>query len=135
MIGVLIITHGRFGSELLRTAEDIVGRQSQAAAIDVTSEMGPEGLGQAIELALQSLSGPEGILILVDMLGGTPCNASLLKTKDLKAHVLTGVNLYMALSVFRHRASLDLDALASKSAEDGRRSITLAADLLKKRLS
>ena len=78
---------------------------------------------------------PEGTLILVDMLGGTPCNTALLKTKDLKAEIITGVNLYMILSSFTHRESMDLKTLAAKVAEDGKRAIVLAKDLLMKRLA
>ena len=72
---------------------------------------------------------------MVDMLGGTPCNIALLKTKDKAAEVITGVNLYMILSSFTHRESLDLKALAAKAAEDGRRAIILAKELFMKKLS
>ena len=33
MIAVIVITHGQFGQELLRTAQDIAGRQEAVAAI------------------------------------------------------------------------------------------------------
>ena len=72
---------------------------------------------------------------MVDMLGGTPCNTSLLKTKDLKAEVLTGVNLYMILSSFTNREKMDLKALAAKVTEDGKRAIVSAKDLFMKKLS
>ena len=51
---------------------------------------------------------------------------------DIKAEVITGVNLYMVLSSFTHRAEMDLKALAAKVAEDGRRAIVVAKDLLQK---
>ena len=67
----------------------------------------------------------------MDMLGGTPCNTALLKTKlDLPAEIITGVNLYMILSSFTHRGEMDLKTLAAKVAEDGKRAIVLAKDLL-----
>jgi PTS system mannose-specific IIA component len=134
VIAVIVITHGQFGQELLRTAQDIVGRQESVAALEVTPEMGPEDVSQALEQTLQRLAGPKGALILVDMLGGTPCNTALLKTKNTAAEVLTGVNLYMLLSSFTHRDQMDLQALAAKVAEDGRRAIVSAKDLLMKRL-
>ena len=67
------------------------------------------------------------------MLGGTPCNAAILKTKDATAEVVTGINLYMLISAFTHRSHLDLRALALKAAEDGKRAINLPKDLLIKR--
>ena len=134
MISIILITHGQFGEELLRTAQDIVGRQEAVAALAVTPEMGPENVSQALHEIMTKLASPEGTLILVDMLGGTPCNTALLKSKDISAEVLTGVNLYMILSSFTHRGQMDLKSLSAKVAEDGRRAIVPAKDLLLKRL-
>ena len=135
VIGVIVMTHGQFGQELLRTAQDIVGRQESIAAFAVTPEMGPETVSQELQHVLDRLSTADGALIMVDMLGGTPCNTALLKTKHVPAEVLTGVNLYMILSSFTHRNEMDLKSLAAKVAEDGRRAIVSANDLLMKRLS
>ena len=135
MIAVIVITHGAFGQELLRTAQDMVGRQDNVVAIGVTPDMGAENLGAALDEALSRLNTPEGTLILVDMLGGTPCNTALLKAKDLLAEIVTGVNLYMVLSSFTHRARLDLKALAAKVMEDGRKAVLLPKELLMKKLS
>ena len=135
MIAVIVITHGQFGQELLRTAQDIAGRQENVASLSITPEMGIESVCQALGETIQRFSPAGGTLILVDMLGGTPCNTALLQTKDAPAHVVTGVNLYMLLSSFTHRDAMELPALATKVAEDGKRAIVLAKDLLKKRLT
>jgi PTS system mannose-specific IIA component len=135
MIAVIVITHGQFGQELLRTSQDIAGRQEDVAALSVTPDMGPENVAQALGETIARFPSAEGTLILVDMLGGTPCNTSLLKTKDLRSEIVTGVNLYMLLSSFTHRGAMDLPTLAAKVAEDGKRAIVLAKDLLKKRMS
>jgi len=135
VIAIIVITHGQFGQELLRTAQDIAGRQDKVASLSVTPDMGLDQVSQALGDAMQRLSSADGTLILVDMLGGTPCNTSLLKTKDMPSEIVTGVNLYMLLSSFTHRGDRDLTSLAAKVSEDGRRAIVLAKDLLKKRLS
>ena len=135
MIAVIVITHGQLGQELLRTAQDIVGRQEAVASLSVTPEMGLENVAEALGETLKRLASPEGALVMVDMLGGTPCNTALLKTKDLSVEIVTGVNLYMVLSSFTHREQMDLKTLAGKVAEDGKRAIVLAKDLLMKRLA
>jgi PTS system mannose-specific IIA component len=135
MIAMIVITHGQFGQELLRTAQDIAGRQDGVSALSVTPDMGLDQASQGLADAMQRLSPADGYLILVDMLGGTPCNTSLLKTKDLPCEIVTGVNLYMLLSGFTHRGAMDLNALAAKVAEDGRRAIVLPKDMLKKRMA
>jgi PTS system mannose-specific IIA component len=133
MIGVVVLTHGHFGEELLRTAQEIVGRQEATLAFAVTSETGMDNLARFISQAMTELKTPDGVLFLVDMLGGTPCNTSVLKTKDQNAEIVTGVNLYMLISAFTHRTHLDLRSLALKVAEDGKRAIGLPKDLLVKR--
>ena len=135
MIAIIVITHGQFGQELLRTSQDIAGRQEMVAALSVTPDMGLDQVSNALADAMKRLSPADGYLVLVDMLGGTPCNTSLLKTKDLPCEIVTGVNLYMLLSSFTHRADMTIQALAAKVSEDGRRAIVLAKDLLKKRMS
>jgi len=134
MITVIIVTHGNFGQELLRTAQDIVGRQEAAVALSVAPEMGIENLSTALDEVMRRLNTPEGYLVMVDMLGGTPCNTAMLKTKNLPAEVVTGVNLYMVISAFTHRAEMDLKSLVSRVAEDGKRAIVLPRELLLKRL-
>ena len=134
MITVILITHGEFAQQLLQTAQDIVGRQEAAVAIPVTSAMGIENVSAAIDDVVRRLSGSEGYLFLVDMLGGTPCNTALMKSKSLPAEIVTGVNLYMTISAFTHRHEMDLKSLAARVAEDGRRAIVLPKDLLAKRM-
>jgi len=134
MISIIVITHGQFGQELLRTAQDIAGRQEQVAALSITSDMGLDTVTQTLGDIIDRLAPNEGTLVLVDMLGGTPCNTALMKTKELQAEVVTGVNLYMVLSSFNNRDKMDLKALASKVADDGKRAIVLAKELLMKRL-
>jgi mannose/fructose-specific phosphotransferase system component IIA len=135
MIAVVVITHGLFGEELVRTAEGIVGRQEAVAALTITSEVGLDHVSKGIDDILIRLKNDEGYLFLVDMMGGTPCNTALLKTKNLNAEVVTGVNLYMLLSSFTQRNKLNLHDLAVKVAEDGRKAIVLPKDMLLKRLS
>src|SRR4051794_19797405 len=125
MIGIAVITHGHFGEELVRTAEEIVGRQEHLLAFSVTSETSVDNAAAFLDGALLTFRALDGVLILVDMLGGTPGNVAILKTKDSAAEIVTGVNLYMLVSAMTHRSQLDARALALKVAEDGKRAITL----------
>lgn len=133
MIDIAIITHGHFGEELLRTAMDIVGRQEGVQAFGVTPDTGIENVSRFIQESLNLALPDDGVLFFVDMLGGTPCNTAVLKTKDAHAEIVTGVNLYMLISAFTHRSHLNLRELALKVAEDGKRAILLPKDLLAKK--
>ena len=77
----------------------------------------------------------KGTLILTDMLGGTPCNASVLLTKNFNIEVLTGVNLPMLLSaVFTSKTAQTAKELADKVLADGKKSIVNAKQLLLERM-
>jgi len=135
MIGIVVITHGAFGVGLITTAQDMVGRQEAVTALSVTTDIGTQALGNRILEVQAQLGSQGGVLYLVDMLGGTPCNQALLQTKDKPAEVVTGVNLYILLSAFKNRAQLDLSALAARVAEDGRKSIILPRELLARKIA
>ncbi|MBQ1610135.1 MAG: PTS sugar transporter, partial [Elusimicrobia bacterium] len=84
---------------------------------------------------LKKVNNELGTLILTDMLGGTPCNASVLLTKSFNIEVLTGVNLPMILSaVFASKTVNTAKELADKVLADGKKSIVNAKQLLLERM-
>lgn len=134
MARIVIITHGHFGSELLRTAEGIVGPQPDATVIALEPQESLGGLCQRINLVVKEIDSPEGILVLTDMLGGTPCNACLPLCAELKMEIISGVNLYMLLSACMHAKTLSVEDLAKKVINDGKKNITNAKDTFIARL-
>ena len=56
MIAVVLITHGQFGQELLRTAQDIVGRQEAIASLSVTPDMGLDSVSDVLEETIRRLA-------------------------------------------------------------------------------
>ncbi len=125
MIGVLVITHGDVGGELLKAAETIVGKQDNVLALGLTIVEGVESFQKKIAVAMTELSGKEGVLVLVDMMGGTPANAALrqLHNPALVFDLVTGINLPMMVSAFTNRKEMTLDQLAQKLSEVGPRSV------------
>jgi PTS system mannose-specific IIA component len=134
MIGFVVATHGRLAEELIRTAEGIVGRLPQSAAVVVDATVSMEdaraGLGQAIA----SVETGDGVLVLTDMFGGTPANLAL-SFLDAKVEVVTGVNLPMVvkLSTMREEGRA-LPELAAAIAAYGQKNVTLASELLRARI-
>ncbi len=133
MIGIVIVSHGKLASELLRAAEIIVGKVENAAAMDIDPKMGVEEIHRAMETAIRSVDRGKGVLLLTDMFGGTPSNIALsfLGTHDVE--VVTGANLPMMLKVPLARATMDLAGLARHLQEYGQRNITIPGDMLRKK--
>ena len=130
MIGLLIVTHSDLGKEFLNAAEFIVGRLDAAEAVSITQTADSEQIRKMIEEKVSVVDKGEGVLILTDMLGGTPSNISLSFLKEEMVEVLTGVNLPMVIAIAQNRADMDLSELAQMAQEAGKTSISLASKLL-----
>lgn len=134
MIGVVVASHGKLAEELLRTAEGIVGRLEQTAAVSVDARVSMDEARARLQQAIAAVDGGEGVLILTDMFGGTPANLAL-TFLDARVEVVTGVNLPMVVKLSTLRAEqMAVAALAEAIAAYGQKNVTLASELLRARL-
>src|SRR5512135_2435982 len=132
MIGIVIVTHGDLGTELLRTAQEIVGKSPGVEAVSVHASEQIDKARKKIEAALQRVNDGSGVLILTDLFGGTPSNLVLSYLEAGRLEVVTGVNLPMLMKLSSLREERDLRALAEKLAKYGQRNILVASEFLAK---
>ncbi len=124
MIGLIVITHGDFGRQLIRAAQVILGEQKEIWALSLHEKDGLETLRERISKILKEGSEQsEGKIILVDMIGGTPANASLKFVNDEKVEIVSGVNLPMLIAGMNYRQSFPLKELACLIRQRGEESI------------
>jgi mannose PTS system EIIA component len=125
VINFLVITHGEFGAYLIEAAEAIVGVQSEGVrALSISPRHSVDEIRSRIAAEVAELSAGGGLVVAVDMPGGTPANVSVpLAKDDPRVRVVSGVNLYMLVGAFSHRAERSLDDCARHMTEDGRRSV------------
>ncbi len=138
MIGIIVITHGEFGKYLLEISQSIVGQQECIKSITLSPTEGLPNLREKILAAFEEVNCSEGVIILTDMFGGTPTNASLSLLKELdsaKIEIITGVNLPIILELFSLRSTLDFKSLSQRICATGQNSIIDAKQLFLKRLS
>lgn len=104
MIGILIIAHGTLGESLIHCASHVFGtRPQQVRQLGITIHDDPAGiLPQAQELVKQ-LDDGNGVLVLSDMYGATPCNIACRLLEPGKVEVLAGVNLPMLVRALTYR--------------------------------
>lgn len=127
MIGVVLITHGGVGRELREAAENMLGKQPQMNTVSVAAGVPLEDMRAALSEAVLKVSdGTEGVLILSDIFGGTPCNVAAGVAAPGEVIVLTGVNLPMLVSVIRARKRSNLVHVAQSGLEAGRHYIGFA---------
>lgn len=130
-VGVVIVTHGQLATELLNSAEMIVGDLPRFSAVSIgwhdEVSIAREAIGQAVE----RVRTPRGVLILTDMFGGTPSNLGLSFLEAGSVEVVTGVNLAMLIKLARSADGTDLLTLARELCDGGREAIRVASDLLR----
>ncbi len=110
MVGILIVAHGAFGEALIHCASHVLGkRPPQVRQLGVTVHDDPEAvLPQARELVKQLDEG-QGVLVLSDILGATPCNIATRLLVPGRVEGVCGVNLPMLIRALTYRD----EALAS----------------------
>jgi len=131
MIGVVVASHGKLAEELIRTAEAVVGPLEDVVAVSVVGTS-PDMRGDLKE-AIQRVDRGEGVLLLTDLLGGSPTNLCVSFLQERRIEVVTGVNLAMLLKLGSLRgAGRTIGQLANDVAEAGRKSIGYVSESLRR---
>ena len=131
MIGVVIATHGKLAEEMIRTAEAVVGRLDQVVPLTVVATS-PDMRGD-LRAAIQGVDQGEGVLLLTDLLGGSPTNLCVSFLAERQVEVVTGVNLPMLLKLSSLRTSgKPIGQIARELVEVGQRAIGSVSDSLRR---
>lgn len=111
MVSILIITHGGFGKEIIKSMEMIMGQQDNVYFLGLYPEEDPAVFSEKVKEKIIELNKNGEVLVMVDVFGGTPSNASASNMKDLKFECVTGVSLPMLIEVALNRSRSTLDEL------------------------
>jgi PTS system ascorbate-specific IIA component len=123
MIGILIITHGTLGESLLECANHMLGKTPpQIASLAISSKDDPNTvIPKAMKLVANVNSG-DGVLVLSDMYGATPCNIVTQVLQPGVVEGVAGVNLPMLVRVMTYRHE-PLLVLVDKALSGGREGV------------
>lgn len=132
MIGIIVVTHGALGTELIAVAEHVVGRQQALITIPIGPEDDIERRRNEIIAKVAEVDDGAGVAILTDMFGGTPSNLAISVMQPGKVEVIAGVNVPMLIKLISVRNSMTLINAVMTAQEAGRKYINVASNLLKK---
>ncbi|MES2984851.1 MAG: PTS sugar transporter subunit IIA [Pseudomonadota bacterium] len=132
MIGIIIVTHGALGTELIAVAEHVVGRQQSVISIPIGPDDDIERRREEIIARVNELDTGTGVAILTDMFGGTPSNLAISVMVPGKVEVIAGVNVPMLIKLISVRNAMPLLNAVMTAQEAGRKYINVASNLLKK---
>jgi PTS system mannose-specific IIA component len=126
MVGILVVSHGRLADALISSVQTLVGNLQKVRGVSIQPKDNAEEVKARIRKKMAEVDEGDGVVVLTDLLGGTPTNASLSLSKDGKVEVITGVNLPMLLTLSSYRRGRSFGDLVKKVKESGRKSIILA---------
>ncbi|MEC8669568.1 MAG: PTS fructose transporter subunit IIA [Pseudomonadota bacterium] len=121
-IGIVIVAHGGLAHEYLAAVEHVVGQQAgiRTIAIDANCDRGAK---QAeICDAADSVDSGNGVVVVVDMFGGSPSNLSMMACRPHDRRILYGANLPLLIKLAKSRHKPLSDAVDAAT-EAGRKYI------------
>lgn len=127
MIGFILTGHGEFSCGLKSALDMVAGDQP---AFQIVPFEGSEAAtyGDDLRSAITSMRAEceEGVIVFVDLLGGTPFNQSMMIANDVdKLEIITGTNLPMIIELlFARNGATDVTALAEQAVTVGQAAVT-----------
>jgi mannose PTS system EIIA component len=122
VIGIVLVAHAGIGEALLETASGVLGsRPDQVEAVSVPFCGDLAKYQSALDSSLNRVDSGDGVLLLADILGASPCNLAQ-RGENHRIGVVTGLNLGMLLKVIDNRKN-DLDELVDHAVRAGQRSV------------
>lgn len=120
MIGILIISHGDLGNSLIHCANHVMGKRPERLMhLGVTIQDDPNDIiSKALKL-LKKLDCGDGVLILSDICGATPCNIANQLVNPGRVECLSGANLSMLVRALTYRNE-PLESLVEKALSGGK---------------
>lgn len=121
-VGILIISHDGIGPALLGTATLMLdGCPLQTRLLTASRDCDPDQLMEDTVEQIKNLNAGEGVLILTDLFGSTPCNIAQKLTSQKQVEVVSGLNLSMLIRVFNYPqlTLLELSEKAVSGGQDG----------------
>ena len=123
MVGILLITHNGLGDSLVDCVRHVMGNVSpNLKVLSILADDDPQRKeDEGLDLMAQLDTG-EGVLVLSDLIGATPCNIGRRLFQSGRAVGVSGVNLPMLLRVVGD-SNKPLAEVAQRALEGGRECI------------
>jgi PTS system ascorbate-specific IIA component len=120
-VGLLLMTHEAVGQALISAAHHVMPKLPlQVAAVEIPPQSDPDVMRTLTVRYARELDQGDGVLVLADLYGATPCNIGLsLSALGVRLRCVSGLNLPMLLRVLNY-AEKPLDELAEIAASGGR---------------
>lgn len=100
MVGILLVTHNGLGDSLVDCVHHVLGKMPpHLASVSVLANDDPDRKEKEVRGMIALLDQGDGVLLLSDVFGATPCNIARRVCEPGKVEGVAGVNLPMLLRV------------------------------------
>jgi PTS system ascorbate-specific IIA component len=104
MVGILLLTHAPLGQAFIEAATHVFRNSpARVEAIDVVADQDPEEVRRLACDAIGRINDGSGVLVITDVMGGTPSNCTLPLCVPGEVEVIAGISLPMLLRAITYR--------------------------------
>jgi mannose PTS system EIIA component len=104
MVGILLLTHAPLGNAFIEAATHVFrGRPERLEAIDVRADEDPGEVNCRAKEVIERLDDGSGVLVITDVMGGTPSNCTKRLGDPGHTEVIAGISLPMLLRALTYR--------------------------------
>lgn len=105
MVGILLLTHAPLGQAFIAAATHVFrARPERLEAIDVQPDQDTAQVRHIAAEAISRLNDGSGVLVITDVMGGTPSNCTLSLNDPGQVEVIAGISLPMLLRALTYRS-------------------------------
>jgi PTS system ascorbate-specific IIA component len=104
MVGIILLTHAPLGQAFLAAATHVFrSAPERIEAIDVIADQNPADVQKLAIEAVKRLDDGSGVLVITDVMGGTPSNCTGFLCGLENVQVIAGISLPMLLRALTYR--------------------------------
>lgn len=113
MEGIILISHGKLAEGMYDTIGQFFSAAEQITCLTLGMEENSDDFERKLKNAITKVDTGDGVILAVDILGGTPCNKAIAVAGE-KVRVLAGINLGCILEILsvRNEGRVDLNKIA-----------------------
>ncbi|MFP3854097.1 MAG: PTS sugar transporter subunit IIA [Anaerolineales bacterium] len=106
-IGIVLAAHGDMAASFKESASLIVAELERVEPVSLDPSIKLESMQTSLAAAADKVDQGNGVLILLELFGGTPCNASIMVLQERECQAISGLNLPMLLEVAMQRSAVE----------------------------
>lgn len=131
MFSIVLASHGGFAKGLLEAAEFIAGKQEKISAYGLYLGDDIEQFSSNLYKEIHDKLDEEGVLVLTDLVSGSPFNVTVGAMDDDRIKHFTGMNMAMLLTAICQRSYMNLDEVCETLLDESKSGMADVNKLLK----